>query len=217
MNAQELEIKVHISNRYALVNRLKSLGACLVQARVHETNIRFDTPAGELSRTFQVLRLRQDTEAHLTYKGPGQTVGGVRARQEIEFTVSDFAAARALLETLGYKISVIYEKYRTTYELDGVLITLDELPYGFFAEIEGADAESIRAMAARLDVDWEARILDSYIALFEKLRGALGFTFRDLTFANFAGMTILPTALGVQSADNRLCIALRDRQAPADN
>lgn len=203
MNAQELEIKLHISNLPGLANRLQSLGACLVQPRVHELNLRFDTADGELSRSFRVLRLRKDTQARLTYKGPGQTVDGVRAQQEIEFAVSDFEAARAFLEALGYSISVIYEKYRTTYELDGVLITLDELPYGNFAEIEGPDAESIRAIAGKLGVDWEARILDSYILLFEKLRDVLGFAFRDLTFVNFAGMTVSSTTFGARPADNQ--------------
>ena len=36
-------------------------------------------------------------------------------------------------KSLGYVISMIYEKYRTTYELDGVLVTLDEMPCGDFA------------------------------------------------------------------------------------
>jgi len=76
-------------------------GAILIEARLHEVNLRYDTPDGELTRTAQVLRLRQDKAAHLTYKGKGETSGEVYIRREIEFTVGDFQAARAFLEALG--------------------------------------------------------------------------------------------------------------------
>ena len=123
-NGQELEVKFYLDDLPSLEDRLKQLGARLVQKRVYESNLRFDTPDGDLTRSYQVLRLRQDTEARLTYKGPALNQGGVRARREIEFTVSDFKEARALLEALGYIISMIYEKYRATYELDGVLAVI---------------------------------------------------------------------------------------------
>jgi adenylate cyclase class 2 len=177
------------------------LGGELVQSRVHEVNLRFDTPDSGLTRSFQVLRLRQDIKARLTYKGPGETVGGVRARREIEFTVGDFYAARSFLEALGYEISLMYEKYRATFALDGVLVTLDEMPYGFFAELEGPDAGSIQSLARKLGVDWEARIVESYTFLFERVRSALGLTFRDLSFENFTGIAVQPEALGVIPAD----------------
>jgi hypothetical protein len=93
----------------------------------------------------------------------------------------------------------MYEKYRTYYELEtsevskdfGSLkefIMLDELPYGNFVEIEGPDAASIRAAADSLNLKWEAAIAKSYLALFERLRGKLGYAFRDLTFENFTGL-----------------------------
>jgi adenylate cyclase class 2 len=117
-------------------------------------------------------------------------VDGVRSRQELEFTVSDFETSRHFLEALGYEVSVMYEKYRATYTLDGVLVTLDEMPYGNFAEIEGPDGASIRKTAEVLGLDWERRILDSYIMLFDRLRERFGLAFRDLSFANFKSLTV---------------------------
>jgi adenylate cyclase class 2 len=87
------------------------------------------------------------------------------------------------------------------YRLQGVLVTLDEMPYGFFVEIEGPDGTSIQDVAARLGLDWGKRILDSYTVLFERVRLALGLNFRDLSFANFKGITVSPQALGVSLAD----------------
>jgi adenylate cyclase class 2 len=197
---QELEVKFYIPDLAGLQARLEALGAQLVQPRVHETNLRFDTPAGELASGFRVLRLRQDAEARLTYKGPGSEQDGVRARLELEFTVSDFDMARRVLEALGYQVSVMYEKYRATYALKGVLVTLDEMPYGNFIEIEGPDGASIRQVAEGLGLDWEARILESYLVLFDRLRARLGLEFQHLSFANFEGVAVTGEMLGVRRA-----------------
>ena len=103
-------------------------------------NLRFDDTEGGLRNAHRVLRLRQDDKARLTYKGPGSVEGGARLREELEFTVSDFETARKLLEALGYQVMLVYEKYRTTYALGGCEVTLDEMPYGSFAEIDGQGA-----------------------------------------------------------------------------
>ncbi|GAB4577883.1 MAG: hypothetical protein Fur0022_06150 [Anaerolineales bacterium] len=197
----ELEVKFLLANPGAFINRLQALGAHLEAPRLHETNLRFDTPDQALRRSYQVLRLRQDAKARVTYKGPGELQGGVRARQEIEFGVDDFDAARATFEALGYEVSFVYEKYRTTYQLENVEIVLDETPIGTFTEIEGPDAESIQTTAHHLRLDWNARINDSYVYLFEKAKLALGLPFRDLTFENFRDVVITSQALGVRFGD----------------
>ena len=193
---QELEVKFMLPDLEQAAARLEALGASLAQPRLHEMNLRFDTLTGDLSRQRQVLRLRQDSAARMTFKGPGQVQQGIQQRQELEFTVDDFDTAQAFLEALGYQVIWMYEKYRRVYALGQALVTLDEMPFGSFIEIEGPDAASIQAAAQLLGLDWEARLLESYSALFEHLRGVLGFTFRDLSFANFAGMQVTPQALG---------------------
>jgi len=195
---QEIEVKFFGRDLQSIEARLQVLGGRLSQARVHEINLRYDLPSGDLVRTYQTLRLRQDNEARMTYKGPGQVIDGVKVRKELEFVVSDFKVAQEFLQALGYQVVVMYEKYRTIYDLDGLHITLDELPYGNFVEIEGPDSTSIHEMALRLGLRWEARIQDSYLMLLEKPRQALGVTFRDLSFDNFAGLQVSPEALGVQ-------------------
>lgn len=198
---KELEVKFYLRDLPALKAKLESEQARCVQERVHEVNLRFDTPDEELGRTFRVLRLRKDRNSRLTYKGPGRVQDGVRMREELEFTVGDFDTAKAFLEALGYQLAVMYEKYRTTYSIDDVLVTLDEMPYGNFAEIEGPDGKSIQLMANRLGLNWEERILDSYLVLFDQVRVALAFTFHDLSFANFENLDVPPDALGVKEAD----------------
>jgi adenylate cyclase, class 2 len=200
-NDRELEVKFYISRRKELEEKILSMGGQLEAPRVHEVNLRFDTPEQTLALSGKLLRLRMDTRARLTYKGPGNIEGGARLREELEFTVSDFDTAKKLLEALGYQVQMMYEKYRTTYRLADLEIVLDEMPYGDFVEIEGENGESIQKVAVKLALDWDSRILASYTVLFEVAREVLGFEFRDLSFENFEGAKISPAALGVLVAD----------------
>lgn len=197
----EQEVKYYIADLEKLEARLQKLGARQVQPRVHEVNLRFDTQQGDLARAYQVLRLRRDQNNRLTYKGPSKFQDGVRVREEIEFQVSDFEAARAFLEALGYQVSMMYEKYRAAYELDEVEITLDEMPYGDFAELEGPDPQVIQQVNQRLGLDWEARSDASYTVLFDQLKQRLGLNFRDLSFENFEAVKITARDLQLRPAD----------------
>jgi adenylate cyclase class 2 len=198
---QEIEVKFYLRDMEGLQKRLAKRGARMVQKRVHEINLRFDTPDHTLLQSGEVLRLRQDTEVRLTFKGQGEEQAGARKRQELEFTVSDFATTRQVLEALGFEAYMMYEKYRTTYRLGSVLVTLDEMPYGNFSEIEGPDGEMIQRIAQALNLDWEKRSLDSYTLLFERVKQALGLTFEDLSFKNFEGVEVTGEMLGVRTAD----------------
>ncbi len=198
---QEIEAKFYLQDLAAFRQRLLSVGAILTQPRVKETNLRFDTPQRDLSKKAQVLRLRQDEAAHLTFKGPGTLEGGVLARQEIEFEVSDFAAARRFLEALGYRVFTTYEKVRENFTLAAVQVSLDEMPFGTFTELEGPSPEAIRSLAESLGLVWERRITVSYLELFAQLKARLTLPFDDLTFEAFRELTIRPEDLGVQPAD----------------
>lgn len=180
---------------------LQDLEAHLIQPRILETNIRFDLPDGGLRSEGRVLRLRQDMEAKFTYKDVGKSNQGIVNRTEIEFVVEDFEKAKLFLEALGYQKLLQYDKYRTTYELEKCHIMLDELPYGNFVEIEGADIATIHLAANRLNLDMQAAISESYSSLFEKVRRILGLTFADLTFSNFQGLQVSPEHLQVRPAD----------------
>jgi adenylate cyclase, class 2 len=199
---QEIEAKFYVQDLRQIETRIQRLGARLIQARIFETNIRFDLPDGGLRSEGRVLRLRQDSEARLTYKGSGSSAQGVVSRTEIEFTVEDFNKARLLLEALGYQSVMVYEKYRTIYELETCHIMLDEMPYGQYVEIEGTETSAIHAIARQLQLNLEAAIINaSYAGLFERIRKALALPFTDLTFENFKGITVTPAHLQVNPAD----------------
>ncbi len=198
---QETEVKFYVREIKTIEACLQDLEALLIQPRTFEKNIRFDVSERSLSKDKRVLRLRMDDKARLTYKGPSELVRGALTRQEIELIVDDFNQAALLLEALGYEPIFLYEKYRTTYGLNGTKIMLDELPYGNFVEIEGEDNNRIRAAAGELNLNWDRSIPASYHVLFERLVQSQGLLIKGLVFNNFSELQIAPSDLSIDPAD----------------
>lgn len=208
---QEIEVKFYVRDLAKVEQHLLKSNACLAQKRVLETNLRFDTADTALGRYRRVLRLRRpapgftanDPQGLLTYKGPTQSGQAISIRQEIEVVVSDFETASHLLEALGYQMVVMYEKWRTVYLLDQVDIDLDETPLGNFIEIEGPNTAAIQDVAQKLDLDWEARSGESYMALFNRVRLVKELTVQNLSFAELNGVEVNPQDMGLRPADDR--------------
>ena len=80
--------------------------------------------------------------------------------------------------------------------LGDVEISLDEMPFGNFCEVEGPDIDSIRGAAELLGLDWEKRSTLSYLALFTNLKEKLGLIMRDLTFETFKDIKVGHQDLG---------------------
>ena len=198
----EREAKFFIRDLNKIAQQIINLGGIVIQPRVLETNFRFDTPERELTASYQVLRLRQDTRTRLTYKGPANPNSEVSARLEYEVGIDDLNTAERILLALGYEVITIYEKYRASYSLDNVEISLDEMPYGEFIEIEGTDIQQIRQMAEKIDLKWEKRTSLSYLRIFSQVKERLGLSMRDLTFDNFSGLDIQPIHLQLSYADD---------------
>jgi len=201
-NNQEIEVKFLISDLPALLKKIESLGAVTMRSRMLEVNLRFDTPDRKLSQQAQVLRLRQDDQAILTFKSSDEIVEGIIFRKELEVIVSDFQTTRAILEALGFQVFMTYEKYRQNYQLNDLVVSVDEMPYGNFIELEGNSPGHIRATAALLGLDWEKRINLSYTALLALYNQNTGHDFKDLSFSAFSGLQVQPEELGLSYADS---------------
>lgn len=199
---EEIEVKFYLTNPEIFLERLTDVKALLTSPRILEQDLRFDDVLGNLQLADKVLRLRMDRQASLTYKSSGVLKSGASLRQEFEVKISDFDTGQKLLEALGYHAYMTYEKYRTSYELMQCEVVLDEMPYGWFCEIEGGSPALIRRVAKRLDLNWNARIVKSYIVLFDICKKKLGLTFNDLTFSNFCGIKVAADDFGVNPGDS---------------
>lgn len=192
-NNTETEVKIRVDSLVEIAARLDSAGATIAAPRILEQNLRLDAPDHSLSRARKVLRLRHDSRTRLTYKEDppesGVNSDGISRRTEIEVDVSDLNKMRLILEKIGYQSMWTYEKYRTTYTFMDCEIVLDELPFGMFIEIEGTP-DGIESVLKTLALEHAPRLLESYSGLFIKLKQQMGFTFNDLTFANFEGVHV---------------------------
>lgn len=191
MAYSEIEIKFLIDNLHEVEARLKTADARLVAPRVYERNVRYENADKTLREQKKVVRLRQDTRVRLTFKdeGGGRLASGAFSRFEAEVEVSDFDAMNVILERLGYFPHMIYEKYRTTYTLEGAEVVLDEMPYGHFVEIEGEET-AIQKVMQILGLNETSAMQGGYAVLFENVKRSLGLHFQDLTFANFEGISV---------------------------
>lgn len=97
---------------------------------------------GILTKEKAVLRLRKvDEKTVLTFKRRVENEAAVKKQIEHETEIADIEAMREIIESLGFRQVLIYEKRRRTWRIAQTEIVLDELPFGFFMEIEGAETE----------------------------------------------------------------------------
>jgi adenylate cyclase class 2 len=186
--AVEIEAKMKVSDLAIVRDRLKAVGA-KPDGSVVELNNFFDTEDRSLLAADQALRLRVKRSASdgkesyiITYKGPRQH-GQLKSREENELTVSSDRDAINLLQSLGYRKVIAFEKRRESWKLDGCSVELDELPYlGSFVEIEGPSEEVVLKTRKTLALNDEPVIRASYIALLTMHLQERGETQREIRF-----------------------------------
>lgn len=97
--------------------------------------------------TEQVLRIREledewENGLILTYKN--KVKGDFKSNQELEAHCTNSGKALyTILEALGYKKKIVYDKKRHLWETkdhENLFIYLDELPFGYYMEIEEIEA-----------------------------------------------------------------------------
>ena len=146
--ATEIEKKYRVTEAEAgrLRAALGELGA-RGEGEVFEVNTLYSGNGLDTSRC--ALRLRREgRRARLTFKERGESDSSpspVKLRREEETGVGDADAAAAILEALGYRPALVYEKRRDTWRLGGAEVVIDELPFGWFVEIEGAEIDILDA------------------------------------------------------------------------
>ena len=143
--AIEIEKKYRIDKKHLveLTARLGELGAEFSFETFEENYLH---RGGVLDERNAVLRLRKtNTRNILTYKEKVGTENDFKHQIEFETDLSDVDAMEHIIEKLGYKLSLIYEKHRKTWHLNNVEVVLDELPFGYYMEIEGTMEEILAA------------------------------------------------------------------------
>ncbi len=123
---------------------------------VRERNLLFDTADEAIRSGGQLLRVREldDGQCILTFKGPATYDDGIKTREETELSFTDRDAMMGILNGIGFRVTLEYEKTRESWDCNGALVALDTLEFGRFVEIEGS-ADEIRNTAELLALDME--------------------------------------------------------------
>ena len=115
---------------------------------------RYDTSDHSLHARDHVLRLRvysgaSMARAELDWKGPTRREDGYKVREELEVHVGEHDALAAMLERLGYLVTMEIDRKIAQYDLDGAMIRFERYPrMDDLVEVEGTPAQIERAVAA---------------------------------------------------------------------
>jgi adenylate cyclase class 2 len=179
---EEIEVKIRIDDPDDFRRRLTGLGARTRRERHLEDNVLYDYPEMAITRRGCLLRVRKRPgEGILTFKGRGRIEAGAKVRPEQEIRVDDPDTLRAILEAAGLGSIYRYQKYRTEFELAGVVVAVDELPFGCFLEIEGP-LKSIHQIATRLGYGPDSFLATTYRTLHQEHADRTGEPMGDLVF-----------------------------------
>lgn len=168
---------IEIEKKYKLdKKRMIELAAKLIEIKAKFLYETFEEnylhKGGVLDDRMAVLRLRKsDRQTLLTYKEKTGVEGEFKHQIEFETEVADVDATEAIIEKLGYTLAIVYEKHRKAWQFGDVEVVLDELPFGYYMEIEG-DIEDITKTEKLLkiaDLETEARGYPRLTTKFGKL------------------------------------------------
>lgn len=173
--ADELEIKFKLVRPDDLRRRLGLAGG-ICRGSVFERNQLFDYADGRLRAAHSGLRVRvaeaaaggAAAEVTLTLKKPLAAAPDLKHMAEYETGVADHSGLIAILDGLGLRPVLSYEKRRETWTLADCTVTLDELPQlGWYVEIEAELESQIRWACSELQLSGAA-VRENYPALTAK-------------------------------------------------
>ena len=175
-NNKEIEIKLPVADLDLAVRAVQKLNAKIVAERHLEDNYLLDLSGGSLAKERKLLRIRRiaspdpphrEIKTILTFKDTPDISDGVKEREEVECEVKGAANLKEIFRRLEYRITFRYQKFRTIYRPENVLldICIDETPIGNFLELEG-EILRIHEFATRLGFNRDDYITQSYSSLY---------------------------------------------------
>jgi adenylate cyclase class 2 len=149
----EVELKSVVDDMERRRAAIEAAGAKLVFSGRLEDR-RYDTVDRSLTAADQVLRVRTYRDAHgtraeLDWKGRTRREGGYKLREELETDVSDGDTLAAILEQLGYEVTIAIDREIVQYDLAGTMIRFERYPrMDTLVEVEGTPEQIEAAIAA---------------------------------------------------------------------
>ena len=148
---REVELKCVVDDLQQRCAAVERAGATRVfTGRLQDR--RYDTPDRTLVARDHVLRVRvyesaTETRAEVDFKGPTSLEDGYKVREEVGAEVVDAEALIAILERLGYEVTITIDRDIVQYELGGAMIRFESYPrMDVLVEVEGTPDQIERAI-----------------------------------------------------------------------
>ena len=163
----EKKYRLNQKQRLAIERRLRKVGAFKHKLE-HEENTIYR--GGRLDFGGCALRLRRvGARSILTFKQRIPSNSSIKHQREEETEVANADNVDAILQSLGFRPALVYEKRRRRWKLGKAEIVVDQLPFGLFMEIEGSEKE-----IARLEKKIGAEDLPAVMETYPTLTAMLG-------------------------------------------
>ena len=175
----EVELKSVVDDVPLRRASIEAVGAVLT-FEGHLADRRYDTSDGSLLARDHLLRVRtyggpSRQRVQLDWKGPTRREDGYKVREELEVSVDDSATLSAILERLGYRVTVAIDREIAQYDLNGAMVRFETYPrMDQLVEVEGSP-ESIEEAIAALGLPREgftAEPLTEFVLRFQARTGA---------------------------------------------
>jgi len=149
----EYEAKFLNIDKEKIREKLKEIGAKLVQAEVLQKRVVFELPKGhEIKGGW--LRVRDEGDK-ITMSLKVVDGEKIESQKEVCLKVNDFNDAVSFLLSIGCVKKAYQETKRETWEFYDIEITIDEWPFlEPFIEIEGESEEKVKAFCEKIGFDY---------------------------------------------------------------
>ncbi len=182
--AIEIETKINLKPEEIeeLKENILKLGAVHIK-KEKEVDDYFDFDDNRINEMRNAIRLRNNKV--LCLKEKENIHSEIKEVNEFETEINNDEVIRKIFSKIGLKVMKKKEKIRDKYKLRNCELCIDELPFGFFLEIEGPRAEII-TIAKKLGFNEDQFISDTYFQLYEKYCKKINIEFKktNLVFKN---------------------------------
>lgn len=161
------EVKIDVTD-IDIIKKLRNNRAILLGSN-QETTIRYDTEDRKYEKSGKYIRVMEGFKNCITLKEKVNENDKLFERDEFEIEIDDVENAKIILEKIGLKPILKMQKYRLKWNLDGIRINIDELPFGLYMEIYGNENE-IQNVMEKLDIENEEKIIGTYWDIYEQYK-----------------------------------------------
>jgi adenylate cyclase class 2 len=174
----EVELKAVVDDLDVRRKRMDDAGAELTfEGRLVDR--RYDLPSRDLAQRDEVLRVRsyetpESVRTHIDWKGPTDSAGAYKVREEITTVVHDFDGLAAILGKLGYVVTREIDRKVIQYRLGAATIRFEVYPrMDILVEVEGEPPVIEEAIGAlgMLRGEFTTERLRAFVDRFERRTG----------------------------------------------